>query len=176
MAKDLEKLIDTIDLPEMEYVAPPKHKTISYEVPEIVLPKTKAQEFAEAKGRLSQKTIPVSRTITRDNRARPHRTTDAPKTPADVKTVELDAAAAAAVGSASIARRTREKRNVDALKVLIEHMKPLAQPKWVGSADELVPFAWNHPLVDVPKPTKYYKNSVRTVRDAALMLPVPRER
>ncbi|MCH5162514.1 MAG: hypothetical protein J1G38_03375 [Clostridiales bacterium] len=170
MANDIEKIIETIDIPEMEYDATqPKHKSISYEVPEVVLPKTKAQEYEEAKDRLTSKTVPVSKTYERRTHdGRTHETgehgrktrTDA--RPARVKTVELDSAASAAIGAASNATRSLERKSVAALKKEIEHNKLVDSPKWVGSEIELIPFAWRHPLVEVKKPSKYYKAVVRS--------------
>lgn len=180
MTNDIEKLIENVDIPEMEYASHNKHKSISYEVPEIVLPKTKAEVYEEAKDRLTRETIPVSAVYPRKRRgssdkkqqkksgAKPSKSSAAP---AEVKTVELESAASVAFGSASIATRAIEKRNVDALKVLIEHKKPLETPKWVGSIEDLVPFAWRYPLIDVPKPSKYYKAAVRAATAPALPVP-----
>lgn len=171
MAKDLEKLIESVDIPEMEYTSPHKRKSISYEVPEVVLPKTKAEMYEEAKGRLTQKTTAASKAYDPKKRK-----SDKAKVQAKVKTVELESAAAAVAGAASIATRSLEKKNVAALKKEIEHKKLVDEPKWVGRADDLVPFVWLHPLVDVPKPSKYYRTSVRTAKNAELNLPVPRNK
>lgn len=181
MANDIEKLIETIDIPEMEYDATPKkHKSISYEVPEVVLPKTKAQEYEEAMDRLTQKTTPVSKTYEhRSHERRTHengtyeRRTRTDTRPARVKTVELDSAASAAIGAASNATRSQERKNVAALKKEIEHKKLVDAPKWVGSEIDLIPFAWRHPLVEVKKPSKYYKAVIRSEKSGD-MLPVPR--
>ncbi len=165
MAKDLEKLIDTIDIPQMEYAARGKHKSVSYEVPEIVLPKTKAEMYEEAKGRLTQKTTTASGASPK--KRKPDKTDKDKTKPATVKTVELESAAAAAIGAASNATLTREKKTVRELKKQIERMSTVKAPKWVGKASELVPFSWAHPLVDVEKPSKYYKTTVRTVKPSA---------
>lgn len=74
MAKDIEKLIEEFVIPEMEYSpsyekkakgkgkSKDKIKTVTIdEIPEVVLPKTKAERYEEAKGRLKQKTSAVSR-------------------------------------------------------------------------------------------------------------------
>ena len=59
MEKDIEKLLDNMVVPEMEYVKT-KNAVAVPEVPEVVLPKTKAEMYREAKGRLDQKTVPAS--------------------------------------------------------------------------------------------------------------------
>ncbi len=168
MAKDLEKLIDTVDIPEMEYTSQGKRKSVSYEVPEVVLPKTKAEMYEEAKGRLTQKTTAASCTRERTKRKtyKPDKP-DTGKKPAKVKTVELESAAAAAIGAASNATLTREKKKAEEIKKQAERLSTVSEPKWVGKADELVPFSWAHPLVDVEKPSKYYKTSVRTAKPDA---------
>ncbi|MDE7464063.1 MAG: hypothetical protein K2M48_03445, partial [Clostridiales bacterium] len=181
MTKDLEKLIADVDIPEMKYSSQSKHKSISYEVPEIVLPKTKSQMYEEAKERLTQKTTAASKEhITEkrksEKRATEKRKSDKPKKPAAVKTIELESAAAAVAGAASIATRSLEKKNVDELKKKFEQGKLVETPKWVGSADDLIPFVWRHPLIDVPKPSKYYRTSVRTAKNMELNLPVPRDK
>lgn len=162
MARDIERIIDDLVIPEMEY-AKPKRKTVSYEVPEIVLPKTKAEMYEEAKGRLKQKTTAASKAYT------PGKKRSAAPKPAEPKTVELETAAAAAVGSASNFRSSdRPVRRVTTLRRIVEN------PKWVGGADELVPFAWRNPLVEVSRPSKYYKATLKAER-AAYLLPVPKE-
>ncbi len=160
MARDIERIIDDTVMPEMEYVRP-KHRTISTEVPEVVLPKTKAEMYEEAKGRLSQKTTAASKAY------KPGKKRGARK-PADVKTVDLESAAAAAVGSASNFHSTEPVRQATAIRRIVE------EPKWVGGADELVPFAWRNPLVEVARPSKYYKAALKAER-SAVMLPAPRE-
>ncbi len=167
MAKDIEKIIDTVDIPKMEYTkTSPRRKTVSAEVPEVVLPKTKAEMYEEAKGRLTQKTTPVSRTYDPNKRKTPRKRS--------VKTVELESAAAAVVGAASIAENSEEKKDAEFIKKKLGELRKIVDaPKWVGSADELIPFAWRHPLVDVPRPTKIYRAVVKDSREA--LLPVPRK-
>ncbi len=173
MAKDLEKLIDDVEIPEMEYTKP-KRKSVSYEVPEIVLPKTKAEMYEEAKGRLTQKTTAASKAF--NEGAKPRRSRH-DKSPKKVKTVELDSAAAAVAGTASNETRSAERKSVEELKARLNNLKKIVEePKWVGSADELIPFAWRNPLVDVARPTKYYRSVVRTDKNRKLLLPVPREK
>lgn len=157
MAKDFEKYIDTVDIPEMEYSSTRKRKSVSNDVPEVVLPKTKAEMYEEAKDRLTQKTTAASRTHERVSR-KPDRS----KTSANVKTVELETAAAAAMGAASNVALTREKKTVEQLKKRIDGKNTVREPRWVGSESEIVPFSWSHPLVDVKKPSKYYKAYIRT--------------
>ena len=48
MEKDIEKLLDNMVVPEMEYVKT-KNAVAVPEVPEVVLPKTKAEMYREAK-------------------------------------------------------------------------------------------------------------------------------
>lgn len=148
MVNELEKLIVQTEVPEME-VAPdrkPKKKGAKRqsvtldELPEVILPKTKAEVYREAKGRLTQK----SRAASKTNRT---------------KSPEREAAA------------TRLARPEDEL---YEPCAPSAQPTWVGSEAELIPFAWRMPLVDLPKPSKFYSKIVRIERD--LLLPVPNDR
>ena len=47
MEKDIEKLLDNMVVPEMEYVKT-KNAVAVPEVPEVVLPKTKAEMYREA--------------------------------------------------------------------------------------------------------------------------------
>lgn len=70
MAKDIEKLIEEFVIPEMEYSPSYGKKskkkgqlrTVTIDdIPEVVLQKTKAEVYEEAKGRLKQKTSAVSR-------------------------------------------------------------------------------------------------------------------
>ncbi len=170
MAKDIEKLIENVEVPEMEYTKP-KRKSISYEVPEVVLPKTKAEMYEEAKGRLTQKTTAASKAY---DGARKPKTR---KKPASVKTVDLEFAAAAVAGAESNAQKTAEHKNAEEIKKRIAAMRKIVEePKWVGNADDLVPFAWRFPLSDVGKPSKFYRNAVRAERNRAMMLPVPGEK
>ncbi len=171
MTNDIEKIIEESHVPEMEYVKP-KRKSISYEVPEVVLPKTKAEEYREAKGRLSERTSAVSKAYRPGGKKRPERTA-APLKPdgsehrtfvrpkeKTVKTVDLDSAATAVAGAASNA----EREDIEKLKTRLSALRDVVQePKWVGSADELIPFAWRFPLVpDIARPSKFYKAAVKT--------------
>ena len=157
MTNDIEKLIEQFVVPEME-VAPDsgrgkKRKTKAGqtqtvtidEIPEVVLPKTKAQVYEEAKGRLTQKTSAVSR--------RAKKTSPQPEVAATELTITKE-------------RHTDEPPTV-------ELTVPQADdPTWVGGEDELIPFAWRHPLMpDIKRPTKYYRQVVREARE--MLLPVP---
>lgn len=152
MAKDIEKLIEEFVIPEMEYSpslekktkGKAKTKTVAIdEIPEVVLPKTKAQVYQEAKGRLEQKTSAVSRKKKTDARSE-----------------------VAATKPVTSSRKPAEPRTV-ALGVSL-----VAEPVWVGSEEELVPFSWRMPLLpDIRKPSKFYKQAVSEARE--LLLPVP---
>ena len=50
MAKDIDKIIDDFVVPEMEYVKTKHSDAQTVKVPEVVLPKTKAEMYKEAKG------------------------------------------------------------------------------------------------------------------------------
>ncbi len=165
MAKSIEKIIEDSVVPDMEYVKT-KHKaqTVEEEVPEVVLPKTKAEMYEEAKGRLEQKTSAVSKAY------RPGKKNERNKR-VRVKTVELDSAAAAVEGAKSI----EEREDTEKIKTRLHLRKPVDDPKWVGSADELIPFAWRAPLVEVSRPTKYYKTAVIHA-DRGKLLPAPRSK
>ena len=154
MANDIEKLIEQFVVPEME-VAPeghgkkrktktPQTKTVTIdEIPEVVLPKTKAQVYEEAKGRLTQKTSAVSR--------RAKKTTPQPEVAA-TQTITKD-----------------QSEDIHTVEPTVPQAN---NPTWVGSEEELVPFAWRHPLIaDIKRPTKYYRQVVREARE--LLLPVP---
>lgn len=154
MANDIEKLIEQFVVPEME-VAPEDHgkkrkaktsqtKTVTIaEIPEVVLPKTKAQVYEEAKGRLTQKTSAVSR--------RAKKTAPQPEVAA-TQTITKD--------------RSEDIHTVEPAVLQAD------DPAWVGGEEELVPFAWRHPLIaDIKRPTKYYRQVVREARE--LLLPVP---
>lgn len=169
MAKTIDQILDDLVVPEMEYE--PKYdsgKTKSKtraraavtidEIPEVVLPKTKAEVYREAKGRLKEKTSAASK---RDGARR------TAKPAAKVKTVELEIAAVS---------ETAERVESENIKMMLEHLKrPLDEPIWVGGAEELVPFAWRNPLVaDIKKPNKYYRQAVREARSA--MLPALRDK
>ena len=170
MAKTIDQILDDLVVPEMEYepkydVGKTKSKTqqrvavTNDEIPEVVLPKTKAEMYREAKGRLKEKTSAASK---RDGA--PRRTA---KTSAKVKTVELEIAAVS---------ETAERAESESIKLMLEQLRrPLDEPIWVGGAEELVPFAWRNPLVaDIKKPNKYYRQAVREARSA--MLPALRDK
>ncbi|MBD5131985.1 MAG: hypothetical protein HDT28_05270 [Clostridiales bacterium] len=162
MTKDIDKLLDDIYVPDMEYdskydVTRTKVKskkkttqaqtTTLAEVPEVELPKTKAEVYAEAKGRLTQETSAASKSSSDKRRKR-----------TKVKTVELEIAAIT--------------RDIDGT----ENDQPrslVASPVWVGTQKELIPFAWRMPLnPDIDRPSKVYKQAVREARE--LMLPTHR--
>lgn len=155
MAKDIEKIIEDSYVPEMEYVKT-KHFDAPSEVPEVVLPKTKAEMYEEAKDRLEQKTSAVSKAYTRDTS----------------KSVEKK----------QIKEKTSEpkRRTTKTLSKTSELPNGLHRivddPKWVGHDDELIPFAWRKPLVDIARPSKFYKQTMRDEKARALLLPVPREK
>lgn len=160
--KDIEQILDDWVVPEMSYEpAYDTGKTQSKktvvgrtnvprtieDVPEVVLPKTKAEVYKEAKGRLTEKTSAVSKR----GGAKPAQKR------VKTKTVELEIAAVAEDISREHTRR------------------PVEAPEWVGSAEELVPFAWRMPLLtDIERPSKIYKQAVREARE--LLLPVPRDK
>ncbi len=149
MAKDIEQIIDDFVVPEMEYEPKydkkrsKKKDTVTVtidEIPEVVLPKTKAEVYLEAKVRLNEKSSAVSRTSSR------RRTKD--ETAATSDTLP----------------RTKTKTRTKT--------KLVSEPIWVGSAEELVPFAWRNPLLaDVKKPSKYYRAVVKSAHSD--MLPAP---
>lgn len=160
MAKDIEKLIEEFVIPEMEYSPSYEKKSKSKkdavktvtidEIPEVVLPKTKAEVYEEAKGRLNQKTSAVSRRIKKGEGQ-----LEVAATKTLTKTVTLE-------------KQTR-------IRAAKPSMSPVADPVWVGGADELVPFAWRMPLIpDIARPSKYYKQAVREARE--LLLPVPQNK
>lgn len=168
MARDIEKIIETVDVPEMEYTKS-KQKTISAEVPEVILPKTKAEMYEEAKSRLTRETKAVSKDYSRKKK-------DRQKKQQSVKTVDLESAVSKAVGAQSNERHSQERKNAEELKKHGEVVRQIvSQPKWVGSAEELIPFSWQHPLVDVVKPSKYYRNAMKEERSRAMLLPVPHD-
>lgn len=171
MAKDIEQLFEGLVVPEMEYdpkydVGKVKTKSKSKtktktrasvtvdDVPEVVLPKTKAEVYREAKGRLTQKTSAVSK---KESGA------EKEKRPA-VKTVELEIAAV------SGARAETESETIKRRKAKLK--SPVGSPVWVGDGEDLIPFAWRKPLIaDISNKSKLYKQAVRESK--ALMLPVP---
>ena len=173
MAKDIERIIDELIVPEMEYVKSRTHKYRSIsieeevEVPEIVLPKTKSEMYEEAKGRLEQKTAAVSKAYEKSREKKTNK-----KRERKVKTVELETAAAAVAGTRSI----EEKDNIERIKARLNSLRKIVEePKWVGSAEELVPFAWRMPLLsNIERPTKVYRAAVRANSDRTSFLPAPR--
>lgn len=161
MEKDIEKLLDGFVVPEMEYVKS-KSKAVAQDVPEIVLPKTKAEMYKEAKGRLEQKTVPVSPSYVGGKKLKKIKKPTIDET---VATVALDD------GKSAGGSTTFEilKKRIGSLRKIVE------EPKWVGSADELIPFAWRFPLDrKLEKPSKVYRASVVGEKSRrALWLPVP---
>ena len=149
MAKDIEKLIEEFVIPEMEYSPSYEKKTRKKglrtvtidDIPEVVLQKTKAEVYEEAKGRLKQKTSAVSR-----------------------RTKKREDTETAATKAQEVNHTTHEFPTTFAM--------PVASPEWVGSEEELVPFAWRNPLLpDINKPSKYYRQVVRGGGET--LLPVP---
>lgn len=154
MAKDLEKLIEELIIPEMEYSPSYEKKsrkkgkglrTVTIDdIPEVVLQKTKAEVYEEAKGRLKQKTSAVSR-----------------------RTKKREDAEIAAVKTEAI--------NHVAPEPAAPVVMPVSSPVWVGGEDELIPFAWRMPLIsNINKPSKYYRQAVRSAGEP--LLPVPNDR
>ncbi|MDE6201634.1 MAG: hypothetical protein K2M47_07175 [Clostridiales bacterium] len=175
MAKDIEKLIEEFVIPEMEYSpsyekktkgkgkGKDKIKTVTIdEIPEVVLPKTKAEMYEEAKGRLNQKTSAVSR--------RTKKTDPQPETAATVTLNPITKTITRTV-TKTITRDRRIEKTMTR-KPIVKDVKPIDEPVWVGGEDELVPFAWRMPLIpDIARPSKYYKQAVREAKE--LLLPVP---
>ncbi|MDE6294336.1 MAG: hypothetical protein K2L88_06935 [Clostridiales bacterium] len=182
MAKDIEKLIEEFVIPEMEY-SPSyekkskskkgKVKTVTIdEIPEVVLPKTKAEVYEEAKGRLKQKTSAVSRRVKKgDSEAQPEvAATTFTKTV--TRTVTLEKPVRTVTLEKPVRTVTLDKLR---MPVASPAASPVAEPTWVGGADELVPFAWRMPLIpDIARPSKYYRQAVREARE--LLLPVPQNK
>lgn len=163
MAKSLEKLIEETVIPEMEYAQrAARINTVTVDdIPEVVLPKTKAEVYREAKGRLTQKTKAVSK---RGGTEKPQK-----KPRAKVKTVELEIAAVT---------ETAEKAESEQIKFRKHSLKnPDVEPVWVGSPDEIVPFAWRFPLMsDIKRPTKIYRQTVKCDAPRSWFLPAPRDK
>lgn len=153
--RTIDQIIDDADIPEMAYEPDVVTKTKSPrsvtmdEVPEVVLPKTKAEVYEEARSRLGTKTTAASVKRARTQKTRP------------VKTVELEIAATA---------QTIERVESDRIKARRQRLLlPVDEPIWVGSAAELIPFSWRKPLLaDIKKPSKFYKQSVRESREIYL--------
>ena len=161
MAKDIEKIIEESVIPEMEYVRTTKRKTGYVEVPEVVLPKTKTEEYLEAKDRLGRETSPVSKTYTpgKKKSAKEINRTISKAKSENVKTVDLESGAAAVVGAASNAERDslgKMRKKLSSTKKIVE------DPEWVGSADDLIPFGWRNPLMtDISHQSKFYKAAIK---------------
>lgn len=175
MAKDIEKLIEEFVIPEMEYSPSYEKKTKGKgkgkdavktvtidEIPEVVLPKTKAERYEEAKGRLNQKTSAVSR--------RAKKTDGQDETAA---TVTLNPISKTITRTATkTITRTGSTIEKTSTRVVPTTVQPASEPVWVGGEEELVPFAWRMPLLpDIARPCKYYKQAVREAKE--LLLPVP---
>lgn len=174
MAKDIEKLIEEFVIPEMEYSPSYEKKTKGKgkkdknaiktvtidDIPEVVLPKTKAERYEEAKGRLNQKTSAVSRRAKK---------TDAPdETAATVTLSPITRTITKTITRTENPIEKQPKRKASSADVRLA-----PEPAWVGGEDELVPFAWRMPLLpDIARPCKYYKQAVREAKE--LLLPVPR--
>lgn len=162
MAKDINQKLKEIEIPVMQ-VATKKNKraTVQAEVPEIAIPKTKAQEYNEAKGRLSQQTRPESsgfkpRERTVKAKARPENVASVPRENAKTATAtnpinaSNPTAAANAYGEQAATETERRER--------IERMRKAVDVKHnVIDITSTVPFAWEHPLVDLPTATKTFK-------------------
>ena len=174
MAKDIEKIIEESIIPEMEYVRTSKRKTGYVEVPEVVLPKTKTEEYLEAKDRLEQATSAVSKTYTprKKKPTKPTKRTISKTKSENVKTVDLESAAAAVVGAASNA----EHEQIGKMRErLTEKKKIVTEPKWVGNADDLIPFGWRNPLVPtISHQSKFYKAAVKAEKARAEQPPAPK--
>ncbi len=171
MAKTLEQIIDESVVPDME-CAPKgmdgpgrRASTVTVDqIPEVVLPKTKAEVYREAKGRLTQKTKAVSK---RETDKRKTSTARGDKR-AKVKTVELEIAAVTETVGQAESEKIKYRKN--SLK------NPDVEPVWVGSPDEIVPFAWRFPLLpDLKRPSKFYRQAV-VKADKSLFLPAPRDK
>lgn len=151
MSKDIEQIIDDFVVPEMEYE--PKYD----------------KKRAKKKGVVTVTIDDIPEVVL-------------PKTHAEVVS---EAKGRLTQKSAAVSRKTRarvsdetaattyERRTVTGVP-LSRMKKPVPDPVWVGSADELVPFAWRNPLVaDIDKPSKVYRAAVKNARE--LLLPAPRD-
>lgn len=178
MAKDIEKLIEEFVIPEMEYSPSYEKKTKGKgkkdkneiktvtidEIPEVVLPKTKAERYEEAKGRLNQKTSAVSRRAKK---------TDGQNETAATVTLNPISKTITRTVTKTVTRTESPIEKTIKRKPSVTSAKPVDEPTWVGGEDELVPFAWRMPLLpDIARPCKYYKQAVREAKE--LLLPVPR--
>lgn len=165
MAKDIDKIIDDFVVPEMEYVKTKHSDAQTVKVPEVVLPKTKAEMYKEAKGRLRQKTAAVSKSYKPPEKDKPQNKRRSRKIADDEIAAAISQPATAAERTVQLSKSVERKGRTHIVE----------EPRWVGGADELIPFAWRHPLVDVSRPSKLYRAAMREAKDRALMLPVPRE-
>ena len=156
MAKDIEKLIEEFVIPEMEYspvyekkTRKKKDKLITVtidDIPEVVLQKTKAEVYEEAKGRLKQKSSAVSR-----------------------RTKKREENEVAATKTETALHKH------SAFEAVTPLVSPVASPEWVGGEEEMVPFAWRNPLIpDIGRPSKYYRQVVRSSKES--LLPVPHDK
>ncbi|MCH5164779.1 MAG: hypothetical protein J1G01_00055 [Clostridiales bacterium] len=163
--KTIEQILDDAVIPEMEYE--PKYdvgKTKSKkkrqaqptvdDVPEVVLPKTKAEVYQEAKARLTKKTSASSRREVREEK----RVTAKKQTTRPLNATEQEIAATSPVDvGAELTKSEMLKYRRAALK------NPVDEPKWVGGEAELVPFAWRHPLLqDIEQQSKTYRLVVQS--------------
>lgn len=170
MAKTIEQIINDMEVPEMEYDAKyEKANTKSKskqgvsvtldQIPEVVLPKTKTEVYNEAKVRLTQKTSATKHTGEHTGRT--------VQKPQKVKTVELEIAAVSEGSAGADGAGIKLRR-----RMLVQ---PVQSPRWVGNADELIPYAWRHPLIDgINGQTKLYRKVVREARER--MLPAIRDK
>ncbi len=162
MAKNIEKLIEETVVPDME-CAPndtasrkKRGSTVTVdEIPEVVLPKTKTEVYLEAKGRLKQKTKAVSGSSAAKTGKRKTR-----------KTAELEIAAVS---------ETTDRVESEQIKLRRQILKnPDVEPIWVGSPEEIVPYAWRFPLMpDISRPSKLYRQTVDVFSNRRWLLPVP---
>ncbi|MCH5155041.1 MAG: hypothetical protein J1F69_00395 [Clostridiales bacterium] len=150
MAKDIEKLIEEFVIPEMEYSpdyekktrGKNKIKTVTIdEIPEVILQKTKAEVYNEAKGRLKQKSSAVSRRTKKSENEEVAATKPAPKKRADI--AQQDAVI-------SLAERPVWVGGADELVPFAWRMP-------------LIP--------DINKPSKYYRQVVRSSKESLLPVP-----
>lgn len=178
MAKDIERIIESSVVPEMEYTKTRRKLEVN-EVPEVVLPKTKAEMYDEAKSRLTQKTIAASSAYAGQKK---RVKTSTPK----VKTFVLDESAQPVVDAdtrkpdgktnrAAAANRYRTVEETRLLKRVNGISNTVEDPKWVGTAEDLIPFSWRAPLLlDLKRPSKYYRATVKERRE--MYLPVLRDK
>lgn len=182
MEDNIEKIIADSVVPEMEYVKTKRTgERGAVEVPEVVLPKTRVEVYREAKGRLGQKTSAVSKrtgktekktaekTVTVTKTRAPERTTLEPvrtrRKPESETVATVEPITLTQLEYPKSARKTKER---------VALIRIVDEPKWVGEPEDMIPFAWRIPLVDVNKPSRLYKMTMREARERALLLPVPK--